>query len=423
MDAVRAPLDDRGSAFRSLKNRNFALYFGGQLISQTGTWAQMTVLSWQVLELSGSSTVVGVLTAAMFGPLLLLGPWAGVLADRHDKLRIMRITQTIAMAQAVALAWVVLSGRATVHNLLLLSLAYGVIFAIDNPARRSLMIEMVDPVDIPNATSLNSVIMSGTKIVGPAVGGILLARFGAGAAYVANAASFVAVLAALFAIRRSELRLSPRAAAGPGAIRAGIKEAWDNPTLRLAFQLMIPVGTLGFNFSVLVPVFAKYVLHGGANTFTMLSSMASVGALGGSLVIARRTSVRLQLLVWLSAAFGVASVGLALSVNTVQAVVAAMLASAAGVAFIASANTVLQLCARPEMRGRVMALSAIVFVGSTPIGGPLLGWVADIASARWAMMLAASGSLGAAAWGAWVLRNSTSPIGLAGRPPQPASPA
>lgn len=420
---MRAPSEDRGSAFRSLKNRNFALYFGGQVISQTGTWAQMTVLSWQVLELSGSSTMVGVMTAAMFGPLLLLGPWAGVLADRHDKLQIMKITQSVAMAQAVLLAWVVLSERATVQNLLMLSLLYGVIFAIDNPARRALMIEMVDPVDIPNATSLNSVIMSGTKIVGPAVGGILLTRFGAGAAYVANAASFVAVLAALFSIRRSELRLSPKAAAGPGAIRAGFREAWDNPTLRLAFQMMIPVGTLGFNFSVLVPVFAKYVLHGGASTFTVLSSMASVGALGGSLVIARRTTVRPGLLVWLSAAFGVSTVGLALSTTTIQAVVAGMAASAGGVAFIASANTVVQLCAKPEMRGRVMALSAMVFVGSTPIGGPLLGWVADVANTRWALLLAASGSLGAAAWGAWVLHRTDSPIGLADRPPQPVSPA
>jgi MFS family permease len=363
--------------FRSLEVRNFRLFFIGQAISQAGTWLQLIAQTLLILRLTDSGVALGLVTAAQFVPTLLLGAWAGVISDRVDKRRLMLVTQTAMMVLALALGVLVLTGHVTVGLVYGLAALTGIAAAFDNPARRAFITELVEEGHITNAVSLNSALMTGSRIVGPALAAILIATVGIGWCFVINGVSFVAVLVGLMLMDPNEMQLVDRLPKAKGQIREGLRYLWQHEDLRTAMLVMGAIATLAFNWNVLLPLLAQRSLGGDENTYTVLTTMTSVGALTGSLVIARRTSVDAALLARTAILFGVATMLLAIAPTLPLAALAGVFMGATGVMFLSGTNSLVQVGAAPEMRGRVMALYSVVFLGSTPIGGPLAGWVAE----------------------------------------------
>ncbi len=398
-----------GDVFRSLHVRNFRLFFTGQLISQTGTWLTMVAQTLLVLKLTGSGVDLGLLTASMFGPMLVLGAWAGAVADRADKRRLLIATQTGAMIQSVALGVVVLSGHATVGVIFALAFVQGVLTAFDNPARRSFVIEMVPPEEVPNAVSLNSAVMTGSRVVGPAAAGALVISVGFGWCFLLDAASYLAVLAGLFMMRTGELFTPPRTPKGRGQVREGLRYIRSEQKLFVPLVMMAMIGTLAFNFSVTIPLLVKGPLGGDDGTFTLLFSVLSLGSLVGALGTARRKEVTSRHLVVAAAGFGIAMLGLAASPGLAVAFPVAVVLGMASIAFMTSSTAIVQVLAGPEYRGRVLAIQAMVFLGSTPIGGPLIGWLSDVGGPRLGIAVGGVSCLVAAAYGSRALRTRPRP--------------
>lgn len=386
------------TTFRSLGTRNFRLFFVGQLVSQAGTWMQSIAITWVVLQLTGDGVALGLTTAAQFLPVLLLGAWSGVVADRVDRHRMLLFTQSAFALVALAFTALVFTDNITVPLIYLLSLLFGVITALDNPARRVLVVEMVAESDVPNAVGLNSALMTGSRVVGPAIAGVLITTVGVNWCFAVNAVTYVAVLAALARIDRSKLRSAPPVARGKGQLREGLRYVWRTDELRLSLLLLAVIGTLAFEFQVTLPLLAERTLEGDADTFTMLYSAMSAGSVVGALVMARRSDVDTRFLVRAAAWLGVSMAALALAPSTPLAIAAVVPVGLTSIFLISGSNAVIQLRADPAMRGRALALTAVVFLGSTPIGGPITGAVGEHIGARAALGLGAVASLAAAAW-------------------------
>jgi MFS family permease len=389
--------------FSSLKVRNFKLFFGGQLISQTGTWLTMIAQTLLVLQLTDSGIALGVLTACQFLPVLLLGAWAGTVADRADKRRLLITVQTLAMLQSVALGVTVFSGHATVGAIYVLATCQGVLTAFDNPTRRAFVVEMVPPNEVTNAVSLNSAVMTGSRVVGPAVAGVLVITVGFGWTFIIDAISYLAVLAGLFMMRPGELYTPPRTPRSKGQVREGLRYIRRERQLFVPLVMMAIVGTLAFNFSVTIPLLVTRTLDGSDGTFTVLFSVLSLGSLVGALWTARRDEVTSRQLVGASAGFGLSMAALAMAPNLFFAFAAGILVGLASIVFMTSSTAIVQVLAAPQYRGRVLAIQSMVFLGSTPIGGPIVGWVADLAGPRVAVLIGAAGCVVAAAYGARAL--------------------
>lgn len=380
--------------FGALRVRNFRLFFIGQGISQVGTWIQSVALVWLVLDRTGSGVALGVTTALQFLPVLVGAPFAGLAADRFDKRRLFLFTQAAAGLQAAVLAVLVLTGTDTMPLVYALTFVFGVVTALDQPVRRALVVELVDEPRMSNAVGLNSALMTGSRIVGPAVAGILIAGAGVGWCFAANAASYAAVLTALG-------RMDPLPGAGlrpvrtPGQVREGFAYIWRTPELRLPILLVAVVSTFAFNFPVLLPLLAERTLGGGASGFSLLYSVMSVGSLTGALVVARRKRIERRWLAGAALAFGGALTLLASAPTLPLAVAAAVPVGFTTVMLLSGSNSSIQLHATPAMRGRVNAVFAMVFLGSTPLGGPLAGWVAEHFGPRAGLLLGAAASLAA----------------------------
>jgi MFS family permease len=362
-----------GRTFSSLRRRNYRLWFFGQTVSQSGTWMQSVAQMALVLfHLHGSALDLGITAALQFGPVLVLGPFGGLLADRFDKRKLLLATQTAFTAQALALGILVATGSARLWMVWALAFVMGAINSVDNPARQSFLVELVGPEDLANAVGLNSVTNNASRIVGPAIAGILIVTVGMSWTFMLNAASFFAVLAALWAMRSSDLHRLPPVARAKGQIREGLRYAWGTWQLRVPLLMVAVIGTLAYNFSVILPLFA-HVFHRGAGTYSAMTTAMGVGALIGALAAAARRRPGYRLLVLVTSAFGVfiAAVAAAPSLPLMLLLMVPM--GTASVLFIATANSLLQLHSSDAMRGRVMALWAMVFLGSTPIGGPLTG--------------------------------------------------
>jgi MFS family permease len=390
--------------FRSLRVRNYRIWFIGQSVSLSGTWMQTVAQSWLVYSLTHNAVYLGLTAALQFLPVLVLGAYGGVIADRLDKRHVLMATQALFMAQALALWLVVVTGVVQLWMVWALALAMGFINVFDNPSRQSFAMDMVGPEDLTNAVGLNSVIVNMSRIVGPAIAGLLIWRVGLSLTFLVNAASFVAVLAALFLMRPAELHLVPRMRAGRGQVRAGLRYAWGLWELRVPLLMMAVVGTLSYNFTVVLPLFASEVFHAGGGTLGALTTAMGIGALAGALVVASRRRPRYRLLIAVTFAFGVLALAVALAPTLPLALGLLVPMGAASVAFIALANSLLQLHSTGQMRGRVMSLWAIVFLGSTPIGAPLTGLVAEHFGARAALGMGAVAALLAALGGAFALR-------------------
>jgi MFS family permease len=388
-------------SFNSLEVPNYRRYFTGQLISLSGTWMQTVAALWVVLSLTGSGVAVGLTTALQFLPMLLIGAWGGLLADRFPKRRLLITTQALMAIPAVGLFAVTATGVVAPWMVFLAVFAMGAVNAVDNPTRQSFVIEMVGPDRVVNAVSLNSVIVQAARIVGPAFAGILIATVGVVPCFALNALTFAAMVLALWRMDPARLHAAPPARHEPGAIRAGLRYVVGTPELLVPLALMALVGTLGFNFQVVLPLLAKFSFDSGASAYATLVAAMAVGSIVGALVNGHRGQTGPRLIAGGALAFGVAALLAAAMPTLAFEVPMLMLLGAAAVTFAATINSTLQLAVSPEMRGRVMALYSVVFLGSTPIGGPLAGWLAQTYDPRVALLLAGVSGL-SAAWAAQV---------------------
>lgn len=388
-------------SFNSLEVPNYRRYFAGQLISLSGTWMQTVAAVWVVLSLTGSGVAVGLTTALQFLPMLLIGAWGGLLADRFPKRRLLIATQALMVIPAVGLFAVTATGVATPWMVYLAVFAFGTLNAIDNPTRQSFVIEMVGPDRVVNAVSLNSVIVQAARIVGPAVAGILIATVGVVACFGLNALTFVAMILALRGMDPERLHAAPVAEPEPGAIRAGLRYVRQTPELLVPLALMALVGTFGFNFQVVLPLLAKFSFDSGAMTYAGLVSAMAVGSIAGALVNGHRGRTGLRLIAGGALAFGLSALLAAAMPSLLLEIPMLAILGAAAVIFAATINSTLQLAVSPEMRGRVMALYSVVFLGSTPIGAPLAGWLAESYDPRISLLLAGIAGL-SAAWAAHI---------------------
>jgi MFS family permease len=389
----------RGRTFSSLRVRNFRLFVIGQLLSNVGTWMQLIALPLLVLKLTNSGVALGIATALGYLPMLLFGAWGGVFADRFDNRRLQIGTQVAFAAVAFALWAVVAADVVTVWMVYVLSFATGLVTAVDMPTRQSFYLEMVGPSDLTNAMSLNTATFTGARIVGAALGGAMVAWIGLAPLFLVNGISYLAVVLALMAMRRSELHprdLVPRA---KGQIREGIRYVWQTPALRLPMVAMLFVFTFAFNWAVLLPLYAIRDLHGTSGTFGALMAVFGVGSLIGALAMAGRSSApnprRIGIL---AIVLGAITVPVAALASQPLAYAVMPLLGAAGIAFAITANSTLQITATDRMRGRVMALYSVIFLGSTPIGGPIAGWVAEQWGARSGLWLGAGVAVAAGLW-------------------------
>lgn len=392
--------------FRSLQVRNFRLFFTGQGISQIGSWLTLIAQTLLVLELTDSGLALGLLAAAQFGPVLLFGAWAGLIADRSDKRRLLIRVQTMAMAQTFTMGALAFMDEPPLVAIYLVAAWGGLATAFDNPARRSFVVEMVPADHVTNAVSLNSALMTGARVVGPALGGFLVAAVGHGWTFWIDGVSYLAVIAGLRAIDPTTLRKPPAQPRGKGQIRAGLRYAWSVPDLRVPLLMMAVIGTLSFNHQTVLPLFATRSLGGGDLTFSFLMSVVSVGSLVGALIAARRTDLQVHLVSVAAIAFGVTMALLAVAPNQPVAFLVGASMGFASITFMTTSTAIVQLRAEPSMRGRVLALQAIVFLGSTPIGGPIVGAVAEELGARYAVGLGALAALAAGGWGLLSARRS-----------------
>ena len=385
------------NAFRALRTRNYRLYFSGQLVSLIGTWMQIIGQSWLVLKLTGSGLDVGIVNALQFSPMLLAGAWGGLVADRHPKRRILITTQTAFAISAAALALLVTGGWVRLWMVYALAFVYGTVQVVDMPTRQAFVSEMVPTGDVMNAVSLNTAVFNGARLVGPAVAGIVIAKASIGICFWVNSISFVAVIIALFVMREHDLYDSgARPATGRGQIRAGLRYVAHEPDLLFPLLLMAVVGTLGFNFQIVLPLLAKFTFHGNAQTYGTMSSVIAIGSLGGAMFAATRQRPTKKLLVVSAFAFGLTELVTAFVPTLTTAYAALPLVGLATIIFISTANTTLQLSASPQMRGRVLGLFSLVLLGSTPVGGPFLGWVSQKWSPRAALGVGGIASMVAA---------------------------
>jgi len=386
--------------FISFHVRNFRLFFVGQLISQVGNWLTLVALALFVLHLTGNGFAVGVLTAFQFVPLLFLGPWAGLVVDRSDKRRLLVIVQSLAMLQSFALAGLVLMGDPPLAAIYALAFVGGLTITFDGPARRSLVVEMVPKDHVQNAASLNTALMTGSRIVGPALAGALILTVGYSLCFAIDGLSYIAVIASLLMMRAAELNSTPRVTErAKGQVRAGFRYVRRVPEIWIPLVMAGIIGTFAFNFQVVLPLFVTRTFHAGAANFTLLFAVMSVGSFAAALVVARRRSVRLREVITGAFAFGVSMIVLAAAPSLGVAVVLGLALGASSATFMTRSTAITQIRAAPEMRGRVLALQGVVFFGSTPIGGPILGAVSDAFGPRAGILLGGVSAIAAAGWG------------------------
>lgn len=383
--------------FASLQIPNYRRYFTGQVVSLSGNWMQTVAEMWLVVQLTGSGFAVGLTAALQFLPIMVFGAWGGLLADRLAKRRLLLLTQSLMALPAIALWGLTTSGSVEIWMVYALVFARGAINAVDNPARQSFAIEMVGADRVVNAVALNSVIIHTARIVGPAAAGAVIALVGVATCFLINALSFAAMLVALRAMDTRALHTPEPAARAAGQVRSALRYVRRTPNLLIPLGMMALIGTLSFNFQVLLPLLASLTWDGDASLYTALAVAMGIGSVAGALATGARGRTGPRLLVSAAAAFGAAELLVAVA-PTVELQLAALVPlGAVSVTFAAGVNSALQLTVEPAMRGRVMALYSVVFLGSTPIGAPLVGWIAEVAGPRAGLVLGAAAALAAAA--------------------------
>ncbi|MFJ3672074.1 MFS transporter [Streptomyces sp. NPDC090106] len=395
--SVTTPVGDtrKSSMFSSLKIRNYRLFFAGQVVSNTGTWMQRIAQDWLVLSLTGSATAVGVTTALQFLPMLLFGLYGGVLVDRLPKRPTLLVTQSAMALTGLALAFLTLTGHVEVWHVYLAAFAVGLATVVDNPARQTFVSEMVGPEQVQNAVSLNSANFQSARLVGPAVAGVLITGVGTGWAFLLNGLSFVAPIAGLLLMRSRELHAVERSPRGKGQLREGLHYVAGRPDLIWTIVLVGFVSTFGFNFPVYLSAFADDVFHAGAGSYSLFNIMMALGSLAGALLAARRGTARMRVLVAGAVAFGALEIVASLAPELWLFALLMVPIGMFGMTVNVTANSSVQLGTDPAMRGRVMSLYMMVFMGGAPLGAPIAGWITDAYGVR--AGLAAGGAVAAGA--------------------------
>jgi MFS family permease len=374
------------TTFSSLTVRNYRLYFLGQLVSVSGTWMQTVAQSFLVLQLTNSGTALGLTVAARFAPIFVLGPWGGVIADRLDKRRVLYVTQAISAVLALVFALLVAAHVTEIWMVFVLAGLLGLVNVFDNPARQAMISEIVSGPQLANAVTLNSVMVNAARIFGAAVGGVVAAALGLVACFGLNAVSFIAVLATLFAMSSTEIHPPERQPRERGQLRAGLRYVRVSPQLLLPLLMIAIIGTLAWEFQVSLPLLANRTFHGGAGTYGAMTSAMGIGAVIGGLVAASRSRPRARGLSIAAIGWGIAITAAALAPTLPIEFVVLAFVGYGSLTFNSLAKTVLQLAAVPAMRGRVMALWGLAWLGSTPIGGPIIGWIGEQFGARWSLL-------------------------------------
>jgi MFS family permease len=380
------------TTFRSLRIRNYRLFTAGQLVSNTGTWMQRIAQDWLVLALTHSGIALGVVTALQFLPILLFSVWGGALADRYRKRVMLMFTQSTMGVLAAVLGGLTLAGVVTVWQIYIFALALGTVTALDTPARQSFVVEMVGPEQLQNAVSLNSANFNLARIVGPAVAGVMIGLFrseivGSGWVFLINAVSYVAVVGSLAAIRVRDLLPAKPVERRRGQQIEGFKYLRTRPDLLAVLGTVLIFGTFGLNFPVLLPLFTTRIFHSGASAYGLLSAIMAVGSLTGALLAAQRGTARIRLVLGGAAAFGVLEAVSAVMPDFTAFALLLLLTGMAGLTVATTANAVMQTSVTPQLRGRVMGVYMLVFMGGTPIGSPLVGWMAGALGVRWTLAL------------------------------------
>jgi MFS family permease len=394
----------RRETFASLANPNYRLYFFGQAISLTGTWMQTIAQSFLVLHLTGSGFDVGLVVALQTLPILLLGPYGGVVADRVNKHRLMVALQSAMGLQALVFGLLTITHVISLWQICVLAVILGLNNTFENPARQTFVFEMVGPTDLRNAVTLNTVLVNVARAVGPAAAGLIIAAGGYGVCFLINAASFVAVVVSLLRMDLTKVAPAPPMPRGRGQLREGLRYVRHEVGLAVPLLMMAVVGCLAYEFQVTLPVMATRAFHGGSQAYGFMTAAMGVGAVLGGLYTAGRGTTGLRSLTRSAAAFAVLITLAALAPNLPIEIVVLAAVGAASVSFLSKGNSTLQLAAAPRMRGRVMALWSVAFLGSTPLGGPAAGAVAQYAGPRWGLGLGAAACAVAAAGGFVVLR-------------------
>ena len=399
---------ERGGAFRSLQHRNARLYFAGLLVSNVGTWMQAAAMSLLVYRLTGKGTDLGITVALQFVPMLLLGAWAGAVSDRVDKRTMALWTQTALAVQAVALGVLDLAGLLTLPIVWGMALVLGVAGAMDNPARRGLVVELVEPHDITNAVSLNTAMMTGSRIFGPALAALLIDPLGSGWLFILNGVSFAAVIGSILAMDVTKLHKSPPARRGGTPVRDALRFVRRNRRVWIVFLTLAIVSTFAFNYNV---SFTKLAAerYGDERFFGWLLAVTSIGSVIGSLMTARLARVTMRYFLLSTLALGVFGPLVAWSPNIGVALLFTIPLGIGGAGFISSVNAITQVESPPDMRGRLLALTAVAFLGSTPLGGPVTGIVADAWGAEWSLAYGSIVTIAVVVWAALSLRRTPAP--------------
>lgn len=399
----------RQGTFSSLYVRNYRLFFIGQIISTSGTFMQQVAQAWLVLDLTHSGKALGLTTALQYLPVLLLGPYGGVITDRLAKRKILLCTQSLSGVLALILGGLVAAGLARVWMVDLLALGLGLVNVFDNPTRQTFHMELVGPGQVRNAVTLYSILVNLARIVGPAVAGTLIATVGLAPCFLINGVSFVAVVAMLALMDPAELQVAPPVPRTPGQIREGFRYVAGTPVLGVSLVMMALIGTLTFEFQVSLPLLTQFAFHGDARSYALLTSAMGFGAAFGGLFFAGRKGSAPRQLVGASLLFGLAVLATACMPSLVLAALAMVAVGACSINFSSLGNSTLQLNSAPAMRGRVMSLWSVAFLGSTTLGGPIVGWAAETAGPRWGLALGGLAALAAAAVGLVYLRKLPAP--------------
>lgn len=392
--------------FRSLRVFNYRLWAVGSLVSNVGTWMQRTAQDWLVLTqlTHHNASAVGTVMALQFGPQLLLLPWTGVAADRYNQRKLLMATQATSGVLALILGLLTVTGFVQLWHVYLLAFLSGCASAFDAPVRQTFVAEMVGDADLPNAVALNSTSFNAGRMVGPAAAGMAIATIGTGWAFLANGLSFIAVLASLFFLRKSELRPNARARRSQGGFAEAIRYVWARPDLKAMLVMLFLIGTFGLNFPIFISTMAASVFHSDARGYGVLSSMMAIGTMSGALFAAGRKRPEFKSLLIGAAMFGLGCTLAALAPGYWLFAAALVLTGMAALTFTNTSNSLMQLSTEPAMRGRVMALRVAIALGGTPIGAPIVGWVADHLGPRWSLGVGALSGLLAAAVAVYVMR-------------------
>ena len=370
------------TTFAALRVPNFRIYLSAHAIASTGTWMQNIALEWLVLELSGSPAAVGIAMACQFLPMLLIGMYGGVIADRYPKRVVLMITQTLNGLLSGALAVLTITGHVRVEHVYLFALAAGLVFVVDNPTRQVFVNEVVPQRYVRNAIALNAAVFQTSRLVGPAVAAVMIATVGTGWAFAANALSYLAPLAGLLLIRSADLLPTPAVERAPGQLRSALRYVAARPHVAWTIVLVGMVGTFGLKFPVVLTAMADETFAGGAELYGLFNVVLAVGSVAGALVAGGRTHTRLRTIVLAGAAFGAAQFAAAMAPGLGVFLAALVAMGVVNLAFQAMANSSVQSWVDPEVRGRVMGLYMLAFVGGTPLGGPVIGWITDAFGAR-----------------------------------------